>query len=157
MAKQIKADENYTLVRQLLQVADIFIKIREKELLQQNLSATAAEILFLVDAIGKDVTAAKITRMMMREQQSISNILKRMEKQGLLRMTKDMERKNLVRITLTAKGEKDLKQALKKKGTTNVMAKLTVDQQKHLKTAMTTLKEAGIKELYRLPKELPWP
>jgi DNA-binding MarR family transcriptional regulator len=95
--------------------------------------------------------------MMLREEQSISSILMRMEKRGLLKRTKDMEPKNLVRITLTSKGDKYLKQAMKKEGTTNVMARLTMAQQKHLKTALTALKEAGSKELYLLPKEFPWP
>ena len=72
MAQQIKADKDYTLQTCLLQVADIFIKIRERELLPQNLSATAAEILFLVDAMGEGVTPAIITRSILREPHSVS-------------------------------------------------------------------------------------
>ena len=105
MAQQIKADKDYTLLTSLLQVADIFVKIRERELLPQNLSATSAAILFLVDAMGKDVTPAKISRMLLREPHSISGILMRMEKQGLIKRAKNMERKNLIRVTLTSKGE----------------------------------------------------
>ena len=40
MAQAIKADKEYTLLTHLLQVADIFVNIRERELLPQNLSAT---------------------------------------------------------------------------------------------------------------------
>jgi DNA-binding MarR family transcriptional regulator len=157
MAQQIKADKDYTLLTSLLQVADLFVKIRERELLPQNLSATAAEILFLVEAMGKDVTPAKITRMLLREPHSISGILIRMEKHGLLKRTKNMERKNLIRITLTAKGENALKQAMKKAGTTHVLARLSAEQQRQLKTTLTALKEAGMKELHLGPKALPWP
>jgi len=157
MAQQIKADKDYTLLTQLLQVADIFVKIRERELLPQNLSATAAEILFLVDAMGEDVTPAKITRMILREPHSTSGILKRMETHGLLKRTKNMERKNMIRITLTAKGEKVLSQVMKKEGTTNVLSRLTPAQQKQLKTTLSALKEAGKKELHLSPKALLWP
>ena len=157
MAQQIKADKDYTLLTSLLQVADLFVKIRERELLPQNLSATAAEILFLVEAMGKDVTPAKITRMLLREPHSISGILMRMEKHGLLKRTKNMERKNLIRITLTARGENALKQAMKKSGTTHVLARLSAEQQRQLKTTLTALKEAGMKELHLGPKVLPWP
>ncbi len=157
MAQQIKADKDYTLLTQLLQVADIFVKIRERELLPQNLSATAAEILFLVDAMGEGVTPAKITRMILREPHSISGILKRMETHGLIKRTKDMERKNRIRITLTAKGEKTLKQIVKLEGTTGILSKLTVAQQKQLKASLTALKEAGKKELHLSPKALLWP
>ncbi len=157
MAQQIKADKDYTLLTQLLQVADIFVKIRERELLPQNLSATAAEILFLVDAMGEDVTPAKITRMMLREPHSTSGILMRMETHGLLKRTKNMERKNLIRITLTAKGEKVLSQAMKKEGTTNVLTKLTAEQRSQLTKSLSILKEAGKKELNLSPKALLWP
>ena len=85
MAQQIKADKDYTLLTSLLQVADIFVKIRERELLPQNLSATSAAILFLVNAMGADVTPAKISRMLLREPHSVSGILIRMEKNGLLK------------------------------------------------------------------------
>jgi len=157
MVQQIKADKDYTLLTQLLQVADIFVKIRERELLPQNLSATAAEILFLVDALGKDVTPAKLSRMTLREPHSTSGILMRMETHGLLKRTKNMERKNLIRITLTAKGEKVLSQAMKKEGSVNVLSKLTAAQQKDLKASLTALKEAGKKELHLGPKALLWP
>jgi DNA-binding MarR family transcriptional regulator len=157
MAQQIKADKDYTILTQLLQVADIFIKIRERELLPQNLSATAAEVLFLVDAMGKDITPAKITRMILREPHSTSGILKRMETHGLIKRTKDMERKNQIRITLTPIGKKALNQAMKLSGATSILAGLSAAQQKQLKSTLTALKEAGKKELRLSTKALPWP
>jgi DNA-binding MarR family transcriptional regulator len=157
MALQIKADKDYTLLTQLLQVADIFVKVRERELLPHNLSATGAAILFLVEAMGKDVTPAKISRMLLREPHSVSGILMRMEKQGLLKRTKNMERKNLIRITLTTKGENALKQAMKKEGSKHVLSKLSEEQRRQLKASLLALKEAGMKELHLNPKALPWP
>ena len=157
MAQQIKADKDYTLVTQIIQVADILVKVRGRELLPQNLSATAAAILFFVDAMGKDVTPARISRMLLREPHSISGILMRMEKQGLIRRTKNMQHRNYIRITLTARGEKALQQAMKKEGTQHVLSSLTAAQQKQLKTSLTALKEAGMKELRLSPKALPWP
>jgi len=157
MAQQIKADKDYTLLTSLLQVADIFVKVRERELLTQNLSATSAAILFLVEAMGKDVTPAKISRMLLREPHSVSGILMRMEKQGLIKRAKNMERKNLIRVTLTTKGENALKQAMKKEGVKHVLSKLSEEQRRQLKQSLTTLKEAGMKELNLSPKALPWP
>ena len=157
MVQQIKANKDYTLLTSLLQVADIFVKIRERELLPQNLSATSADILFLVDAMGKDVIPAKISRMLLREPHSISGILIRMEKQGLLKRAKNMERKNLIRVTLTSKGETALKQTMKKEGVNHVLSKLTEEQRRQLKQSLTALKDAGMKELNLNPKALPWP
>ena len=157
MEKQIKVDKDYTLVVSIMQVADILVKVRERELLPHNLSATAAEVLFLVKAMGENVTPATITRMMMQEHHSISGILVRMEKHGLLNLTKDMERKNHIRVTLTAKGEKALNQVMKLTGTTQLLAKLTVNQRSKLEQLLTVIKEAGLKELYHRPKVLLWP
>lgn len=157
MAQQIKADKDYTLLTQLTQVADILIKIRERELLPLNLSATAATILFLVDAMGAGVTPAKITRMIMREPHAVSGILMRMEKHGLLKRTKNMTSKNHIRITLTPKGEKALSQAMKKEGGSNVLSILTAEQRSKLKQSLGVIKEAGMKELRLGPKALPWP
>ena len=157
MAQQIKADKDYTLLTQLMQVADIIVKTRERELMTQNLSAPAAEILFLVHAMGEDVTPAKISRMMLREPHSTSLMLVRMEKKGLIKRTKNMERKNLIRVTLTAKGEKALDQAMKKDGTVNILSRLTTEQRSKLKQALGILKEAGKKELHLSPNALLWP
>jgi DNA-binding MarR family transcriptional regulator len=157
MAQQIKADRDYILLTQFMQVADIFFKVRERELLPQNLSATAAEILFLVDAVGENVTPAKITRLVLREPHTISGILVRMETHGLIKRTRDMERRNHIRITLTAKGDKALKQAMKLEGTTGILTRLSTVQQKQLKATLTVLKEAGMKELRLSSKALLWP
>ena len=153
----IKADKDYTLLTQLLQVADIFVKIRERELLPQNLSATSAAILFLIDAMGKDVTPARVSRMLLREPHSISGILMRMEKAGLLKRTKNMERKNLIRVTLTNKGNNALKEAMKKEGIKHVLSRLTEEQRRQLKNSLTILKENGMKELNLSQRSLPWP
>lgn len=157
MAQQIKAARDYTLFTSLLQVSDIFVKIRERELLSENLSATAAAILFLIDAVGKDVTPARISKMLLREPHSISGILMRMEKQGLIKRAKNMERKNLIRVTLTTKGENTLKLAMKKEGVKHVLSRLTEEQRRQMKQTLAILKEAGMKELNLNPKALPWP
>ena len=157
MAQQIKADKDYILLTTILQVSGILFKIRERELLPQNLSATAAEILFLVDAMDENVTPAKISRMVLLETQSVSGILVRMEKHGLIKRTKDMERKNHIRITLTAKGKKALKQVMKLEGTTGILSRLSTDQKKQLKAILMALKEIGKKELNLSPKVLLWP
>ena len=68
-----------------------------------------------------------------------------------------MERKNLIRVTLTSKGETMLKQVMKKEGVNHVLSKLTEEQRRQLKQSLTTLKDAGMKELNLSPKALPWP
>jgi DNA-binding MarR family transcriptional regulator len=80
-----------------------------------------------------------------------------MEKHGLINRTRNMERKSLIRITLTAKGKNTLKQAMKQKGTTHVLSRLTKAQRSKLKLWLTDLKEAGMEELYLKPGVILWP
>jgi len=157
LVRKITADKDYTLAAQLIQIADMLVKVRERELLRQKLSATAASILFLVNAMGDEVTPAMISRMMLREPHTIGGILSRMEKGGLINRTKNLERKNRIRITLTEKGEKALKKAMKLQGTAHLLCKLTDEQRTQLQTALTAIKGAGMKELRLSPKALPWP
>ena len=157
MAQQIKADKEHTLITQLLQVADLFDKIRERELLPQNLSATAADVLFLVDAMGQNIIPANISRMILRETHTITALLVRMETNGLIKRAKDKERRSCIRITLTIKGEDALKEAMKLAGTKHVLSSLTREQRRNLKQTLSVLKEAGMKDLQRKPKALPWP
>ena len=157
MAQKIKADKDYTLAAQITQVADILIKVRERELLKHKLSATAASILFLVNATGNKVTPAKISRMTLREPHTIGGILERMEKSGLINRTRNLEHKNRIRITLTEKGEKALKKAMKLQGTAHLLCKLTDAQREQLQTTLAAIKGAGMKELRLSPKALTWP
>ncbi len=157
MVRKITADRDYTLAAQITQVADMLVKVRERELLRQKLSATAASILFLVNSMGNEVTPAKISRMMLREPHTIGGVLSRMEKSGLINRTKNLERKNRIRITLTEKGEKALKKAMKLQGISNLLYKLTDTQREQIQTALKAIKQAGIKELRLSPKALQWP
>ena len=157
MVRKITADRDYTLAAQITQVADMLVKVRERELLRQKLSATAASILFLVNVMGNEVTPAKISRMMLREPHTIGGILARMEKSRLINRTKNLERKNRIRITLTEKGEKALKKAMQMQGTAHLLCKLTDAQREQLQTALKAIKQAGIKELRLSPKALQWP
>jgi hypothetical protein len=100
MVQQIKADKDYTLVTQIMQIADIFVKVRERELLPQNLSATSAAILFWWTLMGKDVTPARFPACLLREPHTFSVILMRWKNRGD-QTNKNMESKNLIRFTLT--------------------------------------------------------
>ena len=157
MEQQIEADAEFTLLKQLLQVSDILFTIMERDLLPQDLSATAADVLFFVDAMGEEATPAKIGRMILRHATSIRSILCRMEKHGMVKRTKNMKPKNQVRITLTPQGKKALNQAMKLRGATSILAGLSAAQQKRLKAMLTALKEAGKKELRLSTKALLWP
>lgn len=148
MSKQIKEDKDYAIVKQVMQVAYIFDKVRERELLLLHLSTTAADVLFLVNAMGKDVTGAKIYRTLMIEQHALYVILKSMEREGFLKRTQNIKRKNQILLSLTVRGENTLKQVMKLKGTTHVLSRLSLEQKIGLQAMLSEITEAGMEEIY---------
>jgi hypothetical protein len=46
---------------------------------------------------------------------------------------------------------------MKKEGVKHVLSKLTEEQRRQLKQSLTSLKDAGMKELNLSPRALPWP
>jgi len=157
LSKQIKEDKDYALVKQVMQVAYIFNKVREQELLPLNLSTTAADVLFLVKAMGKHVTGAKIYRTLMIEQHALYVILKSMEKKGFLKRTQNMKRKNQILLTLTARGENTLNQVMKLEGITHVLSRLSLEQKRALQAMLTEITEAGMDEIYLRLNMILWP
>ena len=69
-------------------------------------------LLFVVKTLGEQASPSEISRLMLRQRHSTSQLLDRMIKRGLLKKTKDIRRKNAVRLLLTAKGEEALQNAL---------------------------------------------
>lgn len=157
MSAQIKVDKDYTLVKQIMQAAYIFEKVRERELLPLNLSVTEADILFRVKALGKNVTGAKIYRKLMIQQHALYVTLKSMEKRGLLKRTLNPECKNQILITLTNKGENTLRQVMTLEGTTHVLSRLSSGQKSRLQAMLTEIKEAGKEEIYLRANVILWP
>ncbi len=150
-------DGDYNLWVLLHQVSDIIFNAREAELQKYGLPATQAEVLFVIKAVGDEVTPAQISRMVFRRPHSVSGIIDRMTKAGLVRKTKDLHRKNLVRVTLTEKGQKAYGQALRRKSVQKIMSALSEAERQKLKSLLETLRNKGLKELGINPKKLPVP
>lgn len=98
-------DLDYKLFVLLRQAGHVIYKSSEKELRKNGISIVEHAVLFIIQSIGHKATPAEISRWMVRERNSISALLTRMEKKGLIRMTKDLDRKNMLRVSLTKKGK----------------------------------------------------
>jgi len=106
MKLSLSKDLDYKLFVLLRQAGHAIVKSSEKELRKNGISLVEHAVLFITQSIGDKATPAEIARWMVRERNSISALLMRMEKKGLIRMTKDLDRKNLLRVSLTKKGKK---------------------------------------------------
>lgn len=98
-------DLAYRLFVLLRQAGHVIYKSSEKELQKNGISVVEHAVLFITQSIGPKATPAEISRWMVRERNSISALLTRMEKKGLIKLTKDLDRKNMLRVSLTKKGK----------------------------------------------------
>ena len=80
-------DKSWELWVLLAQTRSVLYRVRQKELKQYNVSTEQSAVLFIIQAIGKKATPAEIARWLMRERNSVSSILGRMEKDGLVKKT----------------------------------------------------------------------
>ncbi|MBI4286284.1 MAG: winged helix DNA-binding protein [Chloroflexi bacterium] len=70
--------------------------------------------LFIIDRLGDKCTPTEISRWFIREPNTVSELVSRMEKRKLVRQTSDPERKRIVMVELIEKGKERRQQALKR-------------------------------------------
>ncbi|MFC1962483.1 MarR family winged helix-turn-helix transcriptional regulator [Chloroflexota bacterium] len=122
-------------------------KARAKELLRYGITPEEASVLVVVNTLGNKATPSEISRWLLREPHSTSELLKRMEKGGLVSRSKDLERKNMVRIAIKAKGRKLYKQVVIKQSIHRIMAFLSEKECRQLLGYMQKLRDAALDEI----------
>lgn len=129
------------------QTRDAISKARERELQTEGISERHAQLLFIIELIGRDATPAKVARWLFREPHSISEIIDRMEKQGLLKKVKDMNRKNQVRIEITEKGYDQYRRSFIPRNIPDILSVLKENERKQLIASLKKLRKAAIKRV----------
>ena len=119
-------------------------KARAKELRQYELSPEQSGLLFYVHASGNNAMPIEIARWMLREPQTITSIIDRMQKKGLIKKSRDKDRKNVIRISLTEKGEKAYEQSIRREAFHKVMESLTEEKRQNLRTYLREMLESAI-------------
>jgi DNA-binding MarR family transcriptional regulator len=140
-------DLDYELWWLILHTRRSMRRIREKELFQYRITPERAGVLYAIHMIGKRVTPAEISRFLLREPHSVSNLINRMKAEGLVKKVKDLNRKNLVRVVLTDKGREAYKQTVKRDSIHKVMSHLSEEERKLLRALLEKLCENTLKEL----------
>jgi DNA-binding MarR family transcriptional regulator len=140
-------DEDFKLWGLLGQTADVALRARWKELNRYGISPIEAGVLWVIQAIGEKATPAEITRWLLREPHTVSELLSRMEKEGLVTKTKDLERKNLVRVSITEKGRQAYKQSTKRKSIHKLLSVLSEEERQQMMASLEKLRKRALKEL----------
>jgi DNA-binding MarR family transcriptional regulator len=97
--------EHTFIVQTLIaQTRDLLMKILNRELRKQGLTAVQFAVLDLVSILGNEATPTEIANRLLRQPHTISSLLIRMENDGLVTRTRSKESKRNVIIALTPKG-----------------------------------------------------
>jgi DNA-binding MarR family transcriptional regulator len=112
----------------LSRTRDAVFSARRKELHRYAISARQASVMFVIQALGDKATPGEISRWLLREPNSVSEFLKRMEKDGLIKRSPDPRRRNVVRVKLTEKGIKAHQKTTKLESIHKVMAVLSEEE-----------------------------
>ncbi len=149
MKKLPENDLDYELWWLILHTRRSMRRLREKELFQYEITPERAGVLYAIHVIGERATPAEISRFLLREPHSISNLINRMKAEGLVKKERDLDKKNLVRVALTDKGREAYKQTAKRDSIHEVISSLSEEERKLLralleKLCLKTLKELGV-------------
>lgn len=140
----------------LYQASDAILVARRRELMKVGISPIQAAALFIVKNLKEPATPAAISRWLMREPHTTSELLIRMEKEGLVRRIKDLPRKNMIRIEVTKKGEEAYQRSRKMKVIHKLFSELSQSERENLRLCLETLRNQALAELGKEP-ELPFP
>lgn len=123
-------------------------KARQKELRPYGISLPESAVLYVVHELNNRVTPTEISRQLLTDIHSISQLLVRMENRGLLRRVKDFPRKNMIRVALTRKGREIRKQAIAGETMTNIMSDLSESEKKQFLSYLSKMRSKAMNILH---------
>lgn len=122
-------EQDFFLWVTLYRTVNAMLKVRQKELRRCGLSPAQTSVLHVVHTRNNRVTPAEISRELMRDPNTITEILISMEKDGLLKRVKDLPRKNMIRVELTEKGRKSYQETTRGQSVSKMLSVLPKEEQ----------------------------
>jgi DNA-binding MarR family transcriptional regulator len=139
-------NENYSLWLLLTQTRSALFKARQTKV-GKYVHFNQAAALVTIWALDGKATPALLWRRLFLEPHSVSELVMRMEKKGLIVKNKDDKRENIVRISITEKGRKFCVEAVQADFIRKIMNSLSAEQKEQMRTGLSILYKAALKEL----------
>jgi DNA-binding MarR family transcriptional regulator len=141
--KDIKIEDmDYDLWLLLTRTQYRIERVRAKELRRFGISPEQSGILFFVQSTKNNAMPIEISRWQLREPQTITSILDRMQKKGLIKKSRDRERKNVIRVALTEKGKLAYENSVKSETYHRIMSVLSAEKRETLREILLELLDA---------------
>jgi DNA-binding MarR family transcriptional regulator len=144
--RDFQADEFFRLFVLVAQTRDAILRARQVEYEPYGVSNERRSLLWVIQSYGGQATPTEISRRFLRELQSITEMLKRMEKDGLVTSHSCSGRSRKV-VRLTDKGSETLKQSLHNETDERIFSILTPDERDQLAASLIKLRGQALEEL----------
>jgi DNA-binding MarR family transcriptional regulator len=158
MGNYLSKDQYYNTWWLLHQTRDVVFRVRSRELIQYDITTEQAAVLFIVKVLTRlkrKSTPGEISRWILREPNSVSKILTRMEKEGFINKINGLgKKKNEVHINLTDKGEQAYNFSIKRDSIRDVMSCLTKEECQQLGSILERIRDRALQELTKKSKAL---
>ena len=145
-----KKAQEYDLWVLLIHTSNLILKALQRDSSSHSVSAAQGAILYSIKALGDKATPARISRWIVREPHSVSEILGRMERDGLIKRTKNPQRKSGVIVILTEKGQKLYEEHVNETMVfTRIMASLSDEERQLLENLLKKVRSGVLEELFK--------
>ena len=144
--KKLKITEDYRLWLLLNKTRSAIYKLRHRKV-GQYLPPNQAAALVTIWAFNGQITPAELSRQLFLEPHSVSELIVRMEKKGLVTKARDKNRGNIVRLSITDKGSKLCRRVMGEDLIHGIIASLTDEQREQLRSSLSVMFAASLKEL----------
>jgi MarR family transcriptional regulator, organic hydroperoxide resistance regulator len=151
MVIEQKENRDFTLWAMIIRTRDAIFKARDNELSQYGITAVEARALYIISLIGEQATPAMISRWMLREHNTVTALLTRMEKKGFITKTKDPEKLNSWRIALTKKGMEAYQNSLIREAISEVFTVLTNEEREVVINSLQKVCDQTLKYIMGVP------
>ena len=141
------SDQEYLFWVLFQQAYSAMSRVREKELSSLGITSHQATLLAVVTELGDNATPSAISKRMLRESHTVTELINRAVRMGLLSKEKDGRRKNGVKVVLTAKGRQACEQMKEMQILRRLISVLPPDQLEYSQSFFRLLRDNALNEM----------
>jgi DNA-binding MarR family transcriptional regulator len=137
-------DPVINLIALLDQTNDIIYRAEELEMAKFNVSLAQVKVMYIVakSVNNKGVSLIDLSKLMLREPNSVTTLIQRMEKAGLVKKKRD-KKENKIFVTITKKGMDLIFNSITQESMYSIVSSLTDEEIQNLRTYLIKLREKG--------------
>lgn len=143
----VNDDDDFNILALVEHTAHAILLARERELRQYGISSRLAAALIAIRAMDNNATPTDVSRWLLREPHTITELLNRMDRDGYIHRHQDRHKKNVVRIAMTEKGREAYLDSLKRDSYHKMAASLTDAERKELRRILTKVWKTALDEV----------